>query len=75
MDLVVPKPHIVLKGIDESGKSYFVEIFTWRNAGIPDNAPKEVREIWEQLESMCEKRGGRPGIDFSAGGITIIGID
>jgi hypothetical protein len=72
LGLVLPKPHVVLRGTDEGGKTYFVEIFTWKDAAIPDHAPPEVRAVWKQLEAACEPRGGRPGIDFSDGGVTLL---
>lgn len=72
LGLVLPKPHLVARGTDEAGKTYFVEIFTWKDAAIPDHAPPEVRAIWKQLEAACEPRGGRPGIDFSDGGVTLL---
>jgi hypothetical protein len=65
LDLVLEKPHIVVRGVDADGLPYFIEIFTWRSPEIPDHAPPEVRAIWQQLESVCEKRNGRPGIDFT----------
>jgi len=65
LDLVLERPHVVLRGADAAGLPYFVEIFTWKSADIPDHAPPEVLAIWKQLEDACEKRDGRPGIDFS----------
>jgi len=72
LGLVLPKPHVVVRGTDDAGKTYFVEIFTWKDAGIPDHAPPEVREVWKKLQSLCEPRGGRPGIDFSDGGVSMV---
>jgi hypothetical protein len=65
LNLVLPAPHIVVRGEDSQKLPYFVEIFTWRSAEIPDHAPAEVRAVWQELESACEKRDGRPGIDFT----------
>jgi hypothetical protein len=65
LDLVLEKPHLVVRGTDVGGLPYFVEVFTWRSPEIPDHAPPEVRALWQQLESVCEKRNGRPGIDFT----------
>jgi hypothetical protein len=65
LDLVLEKPHVVVRGVDADGLPYFVEIFTWKSPEIPDHAPPEVRAVWQQLESVCEKRNGRPGIDFT----------
>jgi hypothetical protein len=66
LDLALPTPHVVVRSVDSSNLPYFVEIFTWRSADIPDHAPPEVRAVWQELENACEKRNGRPGIDFTA---------
>lgn len=65
LDLVLPAPHVVVRGVDSQNLPYFVEIFTWRSAEIPDHAPAEVRAVWQELENACQKRNGRPGIDFA----------
>ena len=65
LDLVLSAPHVVLRGVDSQNLPYFVEIFTWKSAEIPDHAPAEVRAVWQELEDACEKRDGRPGIDFA----------
>ena len=65
LDLVLPAPHVVVRGVDSQNLPYFVEIFTWKSAEIPDHAPAEVRAAWQELENACEKRDGRPGIDFA----------
>jgi hypothetical protein len=66
LGLVLDHPHVVLRGADEKGRPYFVEIFTWKSPDIPDHAQPEVKAIWKQLEDACESRDGRPGIDFDA---------
>jgi hypothetical protein len=73
LNLVLAKPHVVLRGTDPAGLTYFVEIFTWKSADIPDHAPAEVRALWQQLEEACEKRNGRPGIDFTE--VTAVQLD
>jgi hypothetical protein len=65
LDLVLPAPHVVVRGVDAQNLPYFVEIFAWKSADIPDHAPAEVRAVWQELENACEKRDGRPGIDFT----------
>jgi hypothetical protein len=64
LDLVVPQPHIIVRGTEPSGQVYFAEIFTWKSADIPDNAPAEVQAFWGELNGSCEPRGGKPGIDI-----------
>jgi hypothetical protein len=73
LDLALPAPHIVLRGVDSQNLPYFVEIFTWKNAEIPDHAPAEVRAVWQELENACEKRNGRPGVDFTE--VTAIAVN
>ena len=65
LGLVLDSPHVVLRGTDEKGRTYFIDVFTWKSPDIPDHAPEEVKAIWKQLEAACEVRDGRPGIDFS----------
>ena len=62
--LVAEKPHLVLQGVDEAGKTYFVEIFTWKDHDAPDHASPEIRAIWAQLEALCEPRLGHRGIEL-----------
>ncbi len=64
LGLVLPKPHVILRGSDESGKAIFVEVLTWRDSDAPDNVPEEVQAIWSELEARAEKRLGHPGIEF-----------
>jgi hypothetical protein len=62
--LVAETPHLVLQGVDEAGKTYFVEILTWKDHEAPDHASAEIRTIWTQLEALCEPRLGHRGIEF-----------
>jgi len=62
--LVAETPHLVLQGVDEARKPYFVEILTWKDHEAPDHASAEVRAIWAQLEALCEPRLGHRGIEF-----------
>jgi hypothetical protein len=62
--LVAETPHLVLQGVDEAGKTYFVEILTWKDHEAPDHASPEIRAIWAQLEALCEPRLGHRGIEF-----------
>jgi hypothetical protein len=64
LGLVLAEPHVLLKGKDESGKTIFVEVFTWRDHEAPDHAPAAVQEIWKHLEALCEARLGHRGIEF-----------
>ena len=65
MKLVLETPHTLVRG-NEDGKTYFVEIFTWRDANIPDAPPAAIQNIWAEMNQLVEWRGGKPGIDFAA---------
>ena len=64
LDMVMDQ-HVTVKGVDEKGLTYFVDILTWKNHFIPDHVSPEVRQIWDKMESLCEKRDGRRGIEFT----------
>ena len=63
LKLVRDTPHVMVQGT-EGGKTYFVEIFTWRDGNTPDSAPPAIQSIWAEMGKLVEARGGKPGIDF-----------
>jgi hypothetical protein len=70
LKLVLETPHTLVRG-DEQGKTYFVEIFTWRDANIPDAPPAAIQNIWAEMNQLVESRGARPGIDFAAVSVVV----
>src|SRR5438874_303803 len=58
-------PHVTLRGNEEGTKTFFVEIFTWRDASIPDAAPREIQAIWADMNRLVEQRNGKPGLTIS----------
>ena len=64
LKLVHDTPHLTLRGVEDGDKTYFVEIFTWRDAGIPDAAPPAIQAIWAEMSNLVEPRAGRTGIDI-----------
>ena len=64
LNLVEASPHLLVQGKDQ-GKPYIMEIFTWRDSSIADNAPDEITRIWQEMAQLVEARQGHPGIDFS----------
>ncbi|HMD36432.1 MAG TPA: hypothetical protein VKH42_15755 [Vicinamibacterales bacterium] len=65
LDLLQPEAvHVTLRGADESDRPYFVEILTWRDASVPDNAPKDIVSVWTEMNRLVEPRAGRPGLDI-----------
>jgi len=64
-NLVLPTPHTIVKGKEEDGSPFFVEILTWKSHDAPDHVPPEVKDLWNQMEALCEKRDGHRGIEFT----------
>ena len=65
LNLVLPATHVTIRGIEDGNKTYFVEVFTWRDAEIPDKAPAEILAIWKEMNALVESRGGQPGLHFT----------
>jgi hypothetical protein len=64
LKLVRDTGHVTLRGAEDGNKSYFVDIFTWRDAKIPDAAPAAIQGIWAEMGKLVEARGGRQGIEI-----------
>lgn len=64
LHLVAGAPHVTLRGTEEGNKTYFIEVFTWRDASIPDFAPPAIQKIWARMNALVESRGGHPGLNF-----------
>jgi hypothetical protein len=54
LKLVLDSPHLTLRRSEAGGKVTFVEILTWRDAAIPDNAPDQIRSIWSEMRQLSE---------------------
>jgi hypothetical protein len=67
--IVLAEPHVILSGKEEGGKPVVIEVLTWRDADDPDEVAEkhpEIRKIWDGMNALVEKRGGRPGIEIDA---------
>jgi hypothetical protein len=41
------------------GDGFFLEIFTWKDAAIPDHAPPAVTALWGEMTKLVDKGGLR----------------
>jgi len=57
LGFVLPAPHVLVRCLEDGGKPCFREILTWRDHDTPDNAPSEVRAVWDRMHTLVEKRG------------------
>jgi hypothetical protein len=64
LELVLPQPHIAARSNEDNGEVTFFELFSWKSHGVPDSAPNEVRNLWSQMEALCEPRNGESGINI-----------
>ena len=67
LGLVLAEPHVRIRANDANGKPYLVEILTWRDEDIPDNAPPEILGIWADMNRLVETRNGHPGLEIVRG--------
>ena len=63
LNLVLTEPHVTIR-MSEGDKSALVDIFTWRDGSIPDDAPPAILAIWTEMARLTEPRGGKPAIDI-----------
>ncbi len=67
LGLATDEPARVYRGEDAPGKSWFVELFTWKDGkegpNIAHQTP-EVMSIWEPMGALLEDRLGRPKMEF-----------
>jgi hypothetical protein len=63
LNMVLRTPHLVLQGA-ENDLPYIVEVFTWRDASLPDNAPEAIQALWTKMGQLVQPRGERPGVNF-----------
>jgi len=61
--MVFDRPHIILKG-KETGGMFVAETLPWKSHSMPDNAPADVHSLWDEMQTLCEKRGGRDVIEI-----------
>jgi hypothetical protein len=60
-NMVLARPHIIVRQVEEGGQLRFVEIFTWVKP--PIDPPASVRAMWQEEQTLCEARNGHAGIE------------
>ncbi|HTG72802.1 MAG TPA: hypothetical protein VMB70_03500 [Terriglobia bacterium] len=66
LGLAADDPSIIYQGMEKPGAPLFVELLTWKDAEAPNTAHElpEVMAVWEPMGMLCEKRDGRPPMEF-----------
>jgi hypothetical protein len=62
-NLVFAQPHLIVRDKEAGGKTVFMEIFTWVSHDAADHAPDSVKQVWDKMQSLCEKRDGHGGLE------------
>ena len=65
LQLVRDAPHLTARGTERGDKTYFVDVFTWRDSRLPDAAPTKIQKIWTDMNRLVEARDGHPAIEIS----------
>jgi hypothetical protein len=63
LQLVDSAPHVIVKTADAGQPVDIIEVFTWRDASTPDNAPPDIQAAWAKMAPLVEPRGGHPAIE------------
>jgi hypothetical protein len=63
--LVFDQPHVVVRGKETDGKTYFVDIFTWVSQSTPDHPPASVVAVWQSMGPLVEARNGHPSMEIT----------
>jgi len=63
--LVFDQPHVVVRGKEADGKTYFVDIFTWVSQSTPDHPPASVVAVWQSMGPLVEARNGHPAMEIT----------
>ena len=63
--LVFDQPHVVVRGTEANGKTYFVDIFTWVSQSTPDHPPASVVAVWQSMGPFVESRDGHPSMEIA----------
>lgn len=64
--LVTPEPPVTYEGRDASGRTFFVEVFTWRGGRAVATAHSHpaVARVWDEMGRLVEDRLDRPRWEF-----------
>jgi hypothetical protein len=64
LNLVRNDVHLLVR-VEEKERVRFVEIGTWRDRTLPENAPAEVQALWKEMNQLVEARDGHQGIEVT----------
>ena len=63
--LVVPQTHFIVTTREYGNRPRIVETLTWVSHSALDHAPNSVTDLWNQMQDLCEARGGHDGLEIN----------
>jgi hypothetical protein len=63
--LVLPRSHAIVTEREYGNRPLIVETFTWVSHSVPDQVPDSIKDIWNQMQDLCEARGGHDGLEIN----------
>lgn len=63
--LVLPQSHAIVTEREYGNRPLIVETFTCVNHSVPDRVPDSIKDIWSQMQDLCEARGGHDGLEIN----------
>jgi hypothetical protein len=61
--MVYDRPHICVRIKEDSEHVRFVEIFSWAGAFTAEYPSETVKNLWAQINALCEDRNGNRGME------------
>lgn len=65
LKIVRDRPHLTMRGTEDGTKTYFIDVFTWRDSHIPDAAPAAIQKLWTDMNRLVEARDGHRGLEIA----------
>jgi hypothetical protein len=62
--LVFSEPHVLVRAHEDDEHDRFIEVFMWRGYFATEYPSERVTALLEQIQSLCEPRGGHLAIEF-----------
>lgn len=62
--MVFHQPHVLVRAHEDNEHDRFIEVFMWRGYFATEYPSERVKALLEQMQSLCEPRGGHLAIEF-----------
>ena len=63
---VFARPHFVLRYLEDD-RTCYLELYAWVEWSAQENPSSRMKALWDQIYSLCETKGGKPGVEWITG--------